>query len=102
MSPGRKIALTIYIAGIIIWFLVLVILNNMNHVITIKMNVESIDGAENYTILGDKAVIEYNGDIYTVDLVKHVYTLAPVIGIIIIIAILWIIIGIIVILTWED
>jgi len=102
MGSNRKLGITIYISGIIILSLLAIIVYDMNHVITVKMNITDVEGANNYTMIGDKAIIEYNGEIYTVDLVEHINTLATLIGIIILLLIIWIIFGLMIIGILDD
>ena len=103
ITMKQAVALIIYLGVIIVIGMLIYHYWSMNHTIYVSMNPDKVYGADNYTVIGDKLIINYNGEQYTVDLVQKIDTTKDTVGFLVTFIILWTIAcGIILATIWRD
>ena len=103
ISLKQAVALIIYLGVIIATGVLIYHYWSMNHTIYVSMNPDKVYGADNYTVIGDKLIINYNGEQYTVDLVQKIDTTKDTVGFLVTFTIFWAIFcGIILAMIWKD
>jgi len=103
ISLKQAVALIIYLGVIIATGVLIYHYHSMNHIIYVSMKPDKIYGADNYTMVGDRLIINYNGEQYTVDLVQKIETTQGIVGGLIVFIILWGLFGALVLaMIWED
>jgi len=89
ITMKQMVALIIYLGVIIAMGVLIYHYWSMNHTIYVSMKPDKVYCADNYTVIGDRLIINYNGEQYIVDLVQKIDTSKDVVGFLVTFTLFW-------------